>query len=66
MKITLEINSCKQCPFFKEQIMYTADSFETAFTWICKNKDKEIQGYVEWHDEAKIKIPNWCPISSVD
>ena len=27
------------------------------------NKARKIQGYVEWHDEDRIKIPIWCPLS---
>ena len=23
---------------------------------------KKIRGYVEWHEEKKIQIPQWCPI----
>lgn len=42
--------------------MYTSDSFEMAFDWFCKKADnRKIQGYVEWHEEKKIKIPEWCP-----
>ena len=26
------------------------------------NPGKLIQGCVEWHEELKIKVPNWCPI----
>lgn len=62
-KIVLEIETCKQCPFFKEKRMYTADSFEEPFDWFCmKSNDRKIQGYVEWHEERKIKIPDWCEI----
>lgn len=64
IKIQIEINSCKECPFFKEERMYTADSFEMAFNWFCKrDNNKKIAGYVEWHEEKKIKVPEWCPIT---
>jgi hypothetical protein len=26
------------------------------------NSGKLIQGGVEWHEESKIKVPEWCPI----
>lgn len=67
--IKLEINTCKDCPFFHSERIYTADSFERPFDWFCKKvtvgKDKNpklIEGYVEWHEEKKIKVPEWCPI----
>ena len=32
-------------------------------TVISENEPgKLIQGAVEWHEESKIKIPEWCPI----
>ena len=61
MKIELEIKSCQECPFFKDERMYTADSFENAFNWFCnKNKElRKIAGYVELNDNPE--IPEWCP-----
>ena len=65
MKIEFDIKSCKECPFFEKKRMYTADSWEMAFNWYCKKFDnKKIAGYVEWHEENNIKIPEWCPIKS--
>lgn len=65
MKIEFDIENCKECPFFEEKRMYTADSWEMAFNWYCKKSDdKKIAGYVEWHDEKEIEIPEWCPIKS--
>jgi hypothetical protein len=62
MKIEIEINSCQECPYFDKRRMYTSDSFEEAYDWFCKKADnKKIQGYVEWHEEEDIKIPEWCP-----
>ncbi len=59
----IEIDSCKNCPHFEEKPYPTADSFERAHNWHCKKKDGEkIAGYVEWHEESKIEIPDWCPI----
>jgi hypothetical protein len=60
--IQLEIKTCKECPHFEEKRMYTADSFEHAMDWFCeKENGKKIQGYVEWHEEKDVKIPDWCP-----
>lgn len=62
MEIVIEIKNCKGCPHFKEERHYTADSFERAFDWFCgKENNKKIAGYVEWHEEDDIKIPDWCP-----
>lgn len=63
MVITIEINSCKECPHFKEERYYSPDSFEApSYDWYCMKLDKKkIRGYVEWHEESKVKIPDWCP-----
>lgn len=62
--IKIEIKNCMQCPFFKQERLYTADSFEQANDWLClhpNHKIKKISGYVEWHEEKKVPIPDWCP-----
>lgn len=65
VKITIEVSNCKECPHFKEQRHYTADSFEIVSDWFCKKEnDKKIAGYVEWHKEDDVKIPDWCPCSN--
>ena len=62
-KAVLEITNCKQCPHWSQERYYTADSFELAFDWFCgKCDNKKIQGYVEWHEEEKIEVPDWCPL----
>lgn len=64
MEIKLEITSCKDCPKFIMERMYTSDSWEEAYNWFCNaNEKKKIQGYVEWHEEKSVKIPDWCPLS---
>lgn len=61
-KITIEVNNCKDCPHLKKERHYTSDSFEMAFDWFCKKQDhKQIETYVEWHEEKDVKIPDWCP-----
>ena len=63
MKIQLEINTCKECPFFEEKPAHTLDSFERPHDWFCKKaKNRKIAGYVEWYDESDVEIPKWCPI----
>lgn len=62
-KIEIEIKTCQECPFFKEERYYTADSFEHAHDWFCKKKkNKKIAGYVSWNEEKDIPIPDWCPV----
>ena len=62
MKVSLEINSCQDCPFFSKERYYTEDSFEHAYNCHCNNTVKtKIQGFVEWHEEKSIQIPEWCP-----
>lgn len=61
-KIVLEIESCKQCPAFKTGNFWSSDGWDRMVDWMCKDmEDKKIQGAVEWHEENKIKIPEWCP-----
>lgn len=65
-EIKINIESCVQCPFFKAERMWTSDSWEEAYNWFCEKSDhKKIQGYVEWHEEKKIKIPDWCEIQII-
>lgn len=62
MKIAIEIKSCKECPFFKTANYYSSDGWDAMEDWICTKSDKKIQGAVEWHEESKIQIPDWCEI----
>lgn len=73
MKISIKIRNCRDCPYFKSERHYTPDSFEMAYDpdsfemaydWYCHHtpqKVKKIKGYVEWNEESKISIPEWCP-----
>ena len=62
-KIELEIKNCQQCPNFDRKRIYTADSWEEGYDWLCKAKhDKVIAGFVEWNEPDTIPIPQWCPI----
>lgn len=66
-KAYIEISSCKNCPFKKETNFFSSDGWDRMCDWVCtKNQEgeaKKIQGGVEWHEEDKIKVPDWCPIS---
>jgi hypothetical protein len=67
-KISIEIDNCKSCPFFKAGPPYSTDGWDRMEDWLCTNpkadkgKPKKIQGAVEWHEEDGIKVPDWCPI----
>lgn len=58
-EIKIKIKDCSECPFWKSERVYTADSFEMPFKWTCKKAKRQIAGFVEWHD--KTPIPEWCP-----
>ncbi len=61
IKIEIEINSCKQCTHFKTDNQWSSDGWDKMEDWICKKINKKIEGCVEWYEEKKIKIPDWCP-----
>ncbi len=61
-EIKIEIHSCKDCPHFTTTNHWSSDGWDHMEDWICMKENKKIQGAVEWHEESKIKIPDWCPI----
>ncbi len=75
-KVYLEIKKCSDCAFFKEGWPYSTDGWDRMVDWLCtnpkfkkaKDKEKKVVGYkkiaggVEWHEENKIEIPDWCPL----
>lgn len=61
-EIIIEIDNCKQCPYFKTDNRWSSDGFDEMVDWICSKKNEKIQGSVEWHEESEIQIPDWCPI----
>jgi len=61
-KILIEIKSCKECQHFKQSNEYSTDGWDRMADWICTKADKKIQGAVEWHEETKIEVPEWCPV----
>lgn len=60
MKIIIDIVDCSNCPYFKSERVYTADSFEMPFKWTCNKEKRVISEFVETFD--KTPIPDWCPI----
>lgn len=63
-KITLDIKNCKECPHFKATNQWSSDGWDRMEDWMCTKVEpnQKIAGAVEWHEEKKIKIPEWCPI----
>lgn len=43
----------------------STDGFDRGHDWMCKAKDnKIIAGFVEWHEEDKTPVPEWCPVKT--
>ena len=61
VQIKIDIKNCKQCPYWRSERVYTGDSFELIFDWVCSKAKKKIEGYVEPRDINSVKIPEWCP-----
>ena len=74
-KITIDIDSCKDCPLFKQENNWSSDGWDNMWDWMCygavrqakgkkkgtMTKPRKIQASVEWHEANKIKVPDWCP-----
>jgi hypothetical protein len=65
-KIVIEIENCKGCPYFYTDNQRSSDGWDRMEDWNCKKEKRKIEGAVEWHEESKIKIPNWCPIVVIE
>lgn len=64
MDVNLSINSCRQCPNWEMGPDESTDGWDRGNDWTCKLTGKKIRGFVEWHEENKVKIPDWCPFRS--
>lgn len=62
MKITIDIDSCVDCPHFKITNVSSTDGFDSGEDWHCTKADKQIASFVEWTD--KPEIPEWCPFKA--
>ncbi|CAB4196694.1 hypothetical protein UFOVP1290_214 [uncultured Caudovirales phage] len=61
--VSLPIKSCMDCPHHKESNPFSTDGWDRMVDWFCTaSNDKKIAGGVEWHEEKKITIPEWCPL----
>lgn len=61
-KVSIDIRNCKDCPFFDERNPWSSDGWDRMVDWYCKKSNVVIQGCVEWYEESKIQIPEWCEI----
>jgi hypothetical protein len=61
MQIVIDIKNCKECPHFEQGPRQSTDGLDGGYDWFCKKADKQIATFVEWHEEKRVKIPNWCP-----
>lgn len=58
--IQIEINSCKECPFFTLGSDYSLDGWDRGNDWFCRKKEnKMIASFVERNE--KPDVPEWCP-----
>lgn len=58
--IQIEINSCKECPFFTLGSDYSTDGWDRGNDWFCRKMDnKQIANFVERNE--KPDVPEWCP-----
>ena len=60
--IIVHIKTCKECPYFEISNVSSTDGFDRGEDWKCKKTNKMISTFVEWHEENKVKVPDWCPI----
>ena len=63
-KIVLEIKNCSSCPHFRTENPWSSDGWDRMIDWVCRKTSppRVIQSSVEWHEESKIVVPDWCPI----
>lgn len=59
-----QIDSCKDCMYWIMGNPWSSDGFDRMVDWFCSHgkSSRKISGAVEWHEEAGIEIPAWCPI----
>lgn len=77
MSVSIEIETCKQCPSLKKEDYLTADDFEHEVNWICGKSDRPAPSdrdwkpkvenssriaMVSWPSEEPKRIPCWCPL----
>jgi len=61
----VKVSSCLQCPNKVEGNHWSSDGWDRMVDWTCSAANgKKIAGAVEWHEEKKIKIPDWCPLET--
>lgn len=56
----IAIRDCSECVDLKTERVYTADSFENVFSWLCSKANKVVKQYLEGNYKNP-PIPEWCP-----
>lgn len=64
MEIKISVKTCKQCPHFTTANQWSSDGWDRMEDWVCTKSQphRVISRSVEWHEESKIEIPEWCEI----
>lgn len=62
--IKLTILTCRECPFLETKNQWSSDGWDRMEDWFCSKSNQKIAGAVEWHEENKIPVPEWCPIKT--
>lgn len=63
MKIQVEISGCRDCLHLMKTNQWSSDGWDRMEDWVCGRSGIKIRGCVEWHEESKIEIPEWCPVA---
>ena len=61
IRIEKEIDKCWNCPMYKSERVYTPDSFEMSFNYICNVANRVVAKNVE-HEWEMPPVPDWCPL----
>jgi len=64
----IPVTHCRKCPYKDEINHWSSDGWDRMCDWVCTNfsgEPRKIQGGVEWHEESKIELPDWCPLPDI-
>ena len=65
MLITIDINSCKECPYIEVGERRTTDGFDEGCDWTCSKAKRQIAEFVDWRLWSLPEIPDWCPCKTL-
>jgi len=64
----IPVAHCSKCPYKDETNHWSSDGWDRMCDWVCTkvgDEPRKIQGAVEWHEESKIPLPDWCPLPEI-